>query len=81
MISFGTIMSYDSGRRAGTIRPDAGGVAVVFASAPEAALLPDPRPFERYSYALLVPVDGGQARAVNLRRQLRYPKQPEAWAG
>ncbi len=81
MTHLGTVISYDRGRRAGMLRPDQGGEAVVFKSADQPEFFPDPRPFQRYSFGLLVAVDGGQPRAINLRRQLSHREQAEAQAG
>ncbi|WP_188643473.1 hypothetical protein [Tsuneonella deserti] len=54
---------------------------MVFKSADQPEFFPDPRPFQRYSFGLLVAVDGGQPRAINLRRQLSHREQAEAQAG
>jgi hypothetical protein len=81
MTSFGTILSYDRDRGAGMLKPDIGESNLVFTSADQPEFFPDPRPFERYSYVVLVPFGGGQPRAVNLRRQLSHREQAEAQAG
>lgn len=81
MTHLGTVMSYDRGRRAGMLRPDRSGEGIVFKFADQPELFRDPRPFERYSFGLLAAVDGGQPRAINLRRQLSLREQAEAQAG
>lgn len=81
MTSSGTIISYNRARRAGMLKPDTGGTNLVFTAADQQEFFPDPRPFERYSYSVLVARDGGQPRAVNLRRKLSHREQAEAQAG
>ncbi|MGN6500813.1 MAG: hypothetical protein ACTHKM_11780 [Tsuneonella sp.] len=81
MTSFGSIISYDPSRRTGMLKPDSGGDAIAFTSADQSDFFPDPRPFERYSYVQRIATDGGQPRAVHLRRQLSHREQAEMQAG
>jgi hypothetical protein len=81
MTSSGSIISYNRHRRAGMLKPENGGDPILFTLADQLESFPDPRPFERYSYSLQVKSDGGQPRAVNLRRKLSHREQAEAQAG
>lgn len=81
MNNIGAVISYDTGRGAGVLKADAGNGRFVFAVADQSEVFPHPRLFERYSFDVLVPADGGQSRAVNLRRQLSHREQAERQAG
>lgn len=72
------IVTYDRNRSAGLIKPDLGGALIVFGPADQPRLHPEPELFQRYSYNVLTPRDGGQARAVNLCRQQTHREQAEA---
>lgn len=81
MTRYGTVISFDRGRLAGLIKPDLEGAPIVFKSVDQAQIFPEPRPFQRYSFTVLVPGDGGKPRAVNLCRQQTYREQAEAQKG
>jgi hypothetical protein len=78
---YGTVAVYDRARRAGVLKPDGGHANIVFAVADQPPETAAPRLFQRYSYQMLAPRDGGQPRAVNLRRQLSHREQAEAQPG
>lgn len=81
MTRYGTVISFDRGRLAGLLKPDVDGAPLVFKCADQAQFFPEPRPFQRYSFTVFVPCDGGKPRAVNLSRQLTHREQAEAQRG
>ena len=81
MSQYGTIRSYDSGRGAGIIAPDAGGAHIVFARCDQQWDGQEPRVHQCYRFETLRPQDGGMVRAVNLQQQQTHREQAAAQRG
>jgi len=76
---FGTIQSYDSGKRTGTIAPDKGGEPLAFGKADLQQEAQTPKVDQRYGYETSS-VDG-MARAVNLQMEQGQAEQADKQQG
>lgn len=81
MTCYGTVVSFDRNRLAGMLKPDLEGARIVFKCIDQSQLVAEPKPFQRYSYSVQTPRDGGRPRAVNLCRLESHREQAEAQRG
>ena len=81
MTNFGKIQSYNDQSRSGIILPDQGGQPIPFDNQDAASDDPRPKIHQRYAYDTLLPAQGGELRAVNLRLQETHREQAESQAG
>ena len=79
MTHFGRIKSYDSGKGAGTIRPEEGGDMLPFGKSDLLQESQDPKVGDRYGYETNQ-VDGRDVCAVNLQRHQGDLQQEQARA-
>ena len=80
MTNFGKITTYDSGKAAGTITPEAGGEPFMFAKADLKHPAEEPKVGQRYGYETKQ-TDGGKPQAINLQHELSQREQAENQKG